>query len=251
MPLNLYQIIDDLKSIGSRPCDSRADSSVGNVFEKLASDLEGIVWLTDGGAWEHKAPLSINDKGPLGRNTNSLEIAAIFYFSQQEIQRADLDWLYVDLLIFYSNKRMEQMGEKLAGDQFAGTVTHGIQMLVDGRYLMGTLFVIAKAVKWLTLLGLVSLPLFNPGDTGSVVLAIGAIAYILSSGYVMKQEFASSKTLAFERIWAANRVYSIVQQGVPMNWQLLAQELIETRKMGVPWLSAIDVAVRARNRAVS
>jgi hypothetical protein len=141
---------------------------------------------------------------------------------------------------------MVETNEQLAGDQFAGVFIHGFRMLLDGQFGMGTLFIVGKTLKWMVLLALISLPFINPSDNGSLLLGLAAVAYVLSSGYLSNREYAAMKARAFERIWATNRAYSLVEFPEHADWNLLAREIADTRSHGVPWLPALEIAVRNR-----
>jgi hypothetical protein len=250
-PLNLKVIINELKSLdtadGSAVSPSWDPSSSESSGARLASDLENVLWMTDDEFWSHKGLLMANDKTPPGRSTQGLNLAATRYFSQTAVRHQNLDWFYANSLIYFSHKQMVEKNERLAGDQLAGALSHGIRMLLDGQVGMGALLIGGKVLKWLVLLALISLPLLNPSDNGSLLLGLAAISYILSSSYLSSREFAAMKGRVFDRIWAANRVYGLVEFPEHIDWALLAREIADTRRAGVPWLPALEVAVRSRS----
>ena len=50
----------------------------------------------------------------------------------------------------------------------------------------------------------------------------------------------------FERIWSVNKAYALISEGEEINRELLLRELNDARRQGVPWLTAIDCAVKVR-----
>lgn len=215
-----------------------------------AALLEELAHYIDGGLWSHKGPLSTNDNLTTSSFPPELNSAAIAYFSQDAFQNHELDWFYVDALIANSNKNMVDLGESLAADQSAGAFLHGFLKIVDGKYKMGLFLILMKLVKLLFVLAAIFIPLFwsANGQIQFAALSLGAIGYVLMSWHRDGLEFSNSKDRIFGHIWCVNRVYAITADKFNINWDLLERELNDTRREGVPWLSGLDVAVRARKR---
>jgi hypothetical protein len=213
-----------------------------------ARNLENLANYFGSEIWEHKSPLSTNDELTTRYFPAALNSYAIQYFSQNIFQDDELDWFYVDALIANTNKNMVALGESLAGTQAAGAFTHGILQLIDGKYKMGLFLIIAKLFKLLVISIAVFFPLMiaESGQVQYAMLSLGAIGYVLMSWCRESVEFSVNKDRIFKRIWCLNRVYSLTSEDFRINWELLARELDATRREGVPWLSGLDYAVKAR-----
>lgn len=227
---------------------SDEEESQKRYMAQAALNLENLKGYFDSEVWEHKGFLSANDEVTTGSFPASLNTCAIQYFSQNAFEDSELDWFYVDALIANTNKNMVTLGESLAADQSAGAVTHGIFQIINGKYKMGLLFIVAKLLKLSIILAAVFFPLAmaESGQIQFAVLSLGAIGYVLVSLHNEKVEFSTIKDRTFKRIWCVNRVYSLTAENFNINWDLLAQELDDTRREGVPWLSGLDFAVKAR-----
>lgn len=215
---------------------------------EAAQNLENLASYFSSEIWQHKSPLSTNDELTTGSFPAALNSYAIQYFSQNAFQDNELDWFYVDALIANTNKNMVALGESLAGIQSAGAFAHGILQLIDGKYKMGLFLVIAKLFKLLVVLIAVFFPLIiaERGQIQYATLSLGAIGYVLMSWHRDSVDFSVIKDRIFQRIWCVNRVYSLTSEDFHINWGLLARELDDTRREGVPWLSGLDLAVKAR-----
>ncbi len=215
---------------------------------ETTQNLEKLMGYFDSEIWAHKGPLSTNDELTTRSFPSTLNSCAVQYFSQNVFQNNELDWFYVDALIANTNKNMVALGESLAAHQSSGAFTYGILQLIDGKYKMGLFLILIKLVKLLIILIAVFFPLVlaDHGQTQFAVLSLGAIGYVLMSWHRDSIEFSAIKDRIFKRIWCVNRVYSLTAENFNINWSLLARELDDTRREGVPWLSGLDLAVKAR-----
>ena len=251
MSANIVAIADMLKRSAVQDAEGLSSErrEIAEVTREVATDLESVVFVTNCGIWQHKSTLSAND------DLSSAEIApeflnraAIRYFSQSVVNHAVIDWFYIDALVAYSNKKMVAVGEALVADQFAGALTHGIRMLLDGKYWMGILMISAKLLKLIFILVVIFFPLSIADDGHAVmsIISMGGVGYFLLSGHRAEQEYLAVKRKMFERIWSVNKVYAIIAENEEINWELLSRELSDARRQGVPLLSALDVAVNFR-----
>ena len=248
---NISTIAQELrKSVGDKLSnrDHETEEIRLNHVNETAKQLERLADYFDSGYWSHQGHLSSNDELTTKSYPQGLNSAAIQYFSQRAVQHDELDWFYVDALIANSNKNMVNLGESLVADQGAGAFLHGFRQIVDGKYQMGLFLILLKLVKIMILLAAIFFPLVL-ADNGAIqfaALSLGAIGYVLMSWYIDGVDFSSNKNRIFERIWCVNRVYSLTADKSNINWDLLARELNDTRREGVPWLSGLDAAVKAR-----
>jgi hypothetical protein len=215
---------------------------------RIAENLGVIATYLDKGIWHHKGPLSTNDELTTRKYPNDLNGYANSYFRQSTVRTDELDWFFVDVLMASSNKLMIEQGESLLGDQFSGVMTHGVKMLLDGKYVIGLLMIGTKLIKILTLLLIIFFPLSiaYDGYPFVAVLSLGGIGYFLLSGHRSNLEYSAMKKSMFDRLWHVNRVYSLLANEHKINWGLLERELNDTRRMGVMWVSSLDTAVKFR-----
>lgn len=249
MYANISEAAEQLAKSAEREREKSGSSNVDYLNKlRIAENLSVIGNYFEKGIWYHKGPLSANDELTTRSYPDSLNSCADNYFKQIKVRTDELDWFFVDVLIASSNKLMIKQGESLLGDQFSGVMTHGIKMILDGKYLMGLLMIGAKLVKLLILLLIVFFPISiaSDGNPGVAVLSLGGIGYFLLSGHRSDQEYSAMKKSMFDRLWHVNRVYSLLASEYKINWSLLERELNDTRRLGVIWASALDTAVKFR-----
>lgn len=217
---------------------------------RIEKDLRGAVRrYTNGGVWQHRELLSINDFNLPGVAYSDLNEAAMNYFSSGKIRHDDLDWFYVDILIAYSNRRMVERSESLVADETSGEFSTGVKALIDGRYSLAALLLGYKLLKVSALLCAVFGPLFFASQEAPqfMVLSLGAIGYYLISVFFGSAQYKAKKHIFFERIWTINQIYLLVGDfRQKIDWKILEKEIARGRVSGVPWLSALDFAINTR-----
>lgn len=223
--------------------------SHNEVIKEVISNLDNVSVICDKGTWRHLIGLSANDKltysKTFGESTaDMINNAARHYFSQDVVRIQELDWFYVDVLIAYTNKRMVMLSESIGGDIFAGAFTHGLRMLFEKQVAMGAAFIIGKLLLWVLYAAAILIPLSIKGENYWVI-SLAVSGYVLLENIQTNRDYMQLKIKTFERIWTISRVYTLTEYP-DFYWDVLAKELDASRRDGIPWLSALDTAVKHR-----
>ncbi len=253
----MFVIFDSVKNslnaMVSKSLASDSDSERDVTINKIIEHLHQFEITCEDGVWRHLNELSANDKLKLkcrlGPDVDVLlDEAAEHYFSQKAVRLTELDWLYTDALIAYSNKVMVTKAESIGADIFSGAFAHGLRMLFDKRFGMGLMFIGGKLFTW----GLIVAAIFVPLSVAEAesarpyaLISLVVMIYLMLKKYKNDSDFMTYKLKTFDRIWAINRAY-VLTSSKNIQWEVLAEELKRTRVEGVPWLPSLYTAVKNR-----
>jgi hypothetical protein len=214
--------------------------------ERLSDEVAGLLaafnYVQDGQNWAH---IDLENEGNafddfcFGPETN---LIADSYFSESRLQSRLLDWFLVDGLIasLYKKVRFELM--RLATPKLyeLTTVSRSKMYWLIGWYAL------SFVAKWALLLVLVG---------GTFALGFEHRAWFFVSAFlifvVIYRRRIKGKALEpfvkdlLHKVGLIKRVYTLTSTP-NIDWQVLKNELDETRRQGIEWPSALYAAVRRR-----
>ncbi len=175
----------------------------------------------------------------------TVNIDAERYFLHSNMRLNEVDWLYVDLLIALTYKKMYTEGAvNIANISMPGYM-NGVELIADGKYVQFSIKLLWWLAKWLMLLILLAVLFFNEGSNQAMYTAIGVgiVGYLIFARYKKRKLCTNLIVELQQKLAPIKKAYALTATA-NIHYDVLRKEIDDASSKGIEWLSSLYTATK-------